>query len=117
MSYETRTVEWRLPDAGYYFEVERNAGVRTAGIDLELFQTVVYKNAVASAVVFFMGGAFYYFRRRWGQPLPFVAIAISMLAWVAVVTIPALALGAGPERSAGVFWKERATDAPKAQAV
>ena len=65
-------------------------GVRTAGIDLDLFQTVVYKNAVASAVVFFMGGAFYYLRRRWGQPLPFVAIAIPMLAWVAVVTIPAL---------------------------
>ena len=32
MSYETRTVEWRLPHAGYYFEAERNAGVRTAGI-------------------------------------------------------------------------------------
>jgi len=33
MSYETRTVEWRLPDAGgCYFEAERNAGVRTAGI-------------------------------------------------------------------------------------
>jgi SAM-dependent methyltransferase len=32
MSYETRTVEWKLPDAGYYFEAERNAGVRTAGI-------------------------------------------------------------------------------------
>lgn len=32
MSYETRTVEWHLPDAGYYFEAEQNAGVRTAGI-------------------------------------------------------------------------------------
>jgi ubiquinone/menaquinone biosynthesis C-methylase UbiE len=32
MSYETRTLEWHLPDAGYYFEAERNAGVRTAGI-------------------------------------------------------------------------------------
>jgi ubiquinone/menaquinone biosynthesis C-methylase UbiE len=32
MSYETRTVEWHLPHAGYYFEAERNAGVRTAGI-------------------------------------------------------------------------------------
>jgi ubiquinone/menaquinone biosynthesis C-methylase UbiE len=32
MRYETRTVEWHLPEAGYYFEVERNAGVRTAGI-------------------------------------------------------------------------------------
>jgi hypothetical protein len=32
MRYETRTVEWHHPDAGYYFETERNAGVRTAGI-------------------------------------------------------------------------------------
>ena len=32
MSYKTRTVEWKLPDAGYLFEAERNAGVRTAGI-------------------------------------------------------------------------------------
>ena len=78
-------------------------GVRTAGIDLDLFQTLVYKNAVASAVVFFMGGAFYYLRRRWGQPLPLLAIAIPMLAWVAVVTIPSLSIGVGPERSAGVF--------------
>lgn len=32
MSHEMRTVEWHLPDAGYYFEAERNAGVRTAGV-------------------------------------------------------------------------------------
>jgi ubiquinone/menaquinone biosynthesis C-methylase UbiE len=32
MSYETRTVEWHLPDAGYLFEAERDAGVRTAGL-------------------------------------------------------------------------------------
>jgi len=32
MSYETRMVEWELPDAGSLFEAERNAGVRTAGI-------------------------------------------------------------------------------------
>jgi ubiquinone/menaquinone biosynthesis C-methylase UbiE len=32
MRYETRTVEWHHPDADYYFEAERNAGVRTAGI-------------------------------------------------------------------------------------
>ena len=32
MSYETRTVEWHLPHAGYYFEAERHAGVRTVGI-------------------------------------------------------------------------------------
>ena len=32
MSYETHTVEWQLPHVGYYFEAERHAGVRTAGI-------------------------------------------------------------------------------------
>jgi ubiquinone/menaquinone biosynthesis C-methylase UbiE len=32
MSYKTRTVEWHHPHVGYYFEAERNAGVRTAGI-------------------------------------------------------------------------------------
>ena len=32
MKYETRTVEWHHPHAGYYFEAERSAGVRTAGI-------------------------------------------------------------------------------------
>ena len=32
MSYEMHTVEWQLPHAGYYFEAERNAGVRTAGL-------------------------------------------------------------------------------------
>jgi peptidoglycan/LPS O-acetylase OafA/YrhL len=78
-------------------------GVRTAGMDLERFQVVVYKNAIASAVVFFMGGAFYYLRRRWGQPLPLAVIAIPMLAWVAIVTVPSLSIGVGPERSAGVF--------------
>ena len=32
MRYETRTVEWHHPHAGYYFEAEQKAGVRTAGI-------------------------------------------------------------------------------------
>src|SRR5262249_10209233 len=32
MSYETRTVEWHLPSASYFFEAERDAGVRTAGL-------------------------------------------------------------------------------------
>ena len=32
MRYGTRTVEWHHPHAGYYFEAEWNAGVRTAGI-------------------------------------------------------------------------------------
>ena len=32
MIYETRTVEWHLPTASYFFEVEHDAGVRTAGL-------------------------------------------------------------------------------------
>jgi ubiquinone/menaquinone biosynthesis C-methylase UbiE len=32
MIYETRSVEWHLPTAGYFFEAERDAGVRTAGL-------------------------------------------------------------------------------------
>ncbi len=32
MTYATRSVEWQLPDAGYLFNAERNAGVRTVGI-------------------------------------------------------------------------------------
>ena len=32
MSHETRTVKWHLPSASYFFEAERDAGVRTAGL-------------------------------------------------------------------------------------
>jgi ubiquinone/menaquinone biosynthesis C-methylase UbiE len=32
MNYKTCIVEWHHPHAGHYFEAERNAGVRTAGI-------------------------------------------------------------------------------------
>jgi ubiquinone/menaquinone biosynthesis C-methylase UbiE len=32
MSYETRTVDWHLATASYFFEAERDAGVRTAGL-------------------------------------------------------------------------------------
>jgi SAM-dependent methyltransferase len=32
VSYETRAVEWHLPTASYFFEAERDAGVRTAGV-------------------------------------------------------------------------------------
>jgi ubiquinone/menaquinone biosynthesis C-methylase UbiE len=32
MIYENRSVEWHLPTAGYFFEAERDAGVRTAGL-------------------------------------------------------------------------------------
>jgi ubiquinone/menaquinone biosynthesis C-methylase UbiE len=32
MSYETHMVHWRLPTASYFFEAERDSGVRTAGL-------------------------------------------------------------------------------------
>ena len=32
MDYDTRTVEWRVPSASYFFQAERDAGVRTAGL-------------------------------------------------------------------------------------
>ena len=32
MTHDRRPVEWQLPHAGYLFEAERNAGVRTAGL-------------------------------------------------------------------------------------
>jgi hypothetical protein len=32
MTYETRSVEWRLPTASYFFDAERDADVRTAGL-------------------------------------------------------------------------------------
>ena len=32
MSFETRLVEWTVPTARYFFEAERDAGVRTAGL-------------------------------------------------------------------------------------
>ena len=32
MHYNTHTVEWRLPSASYFFQAERDAGVRTAGL-------------------------------------------------------------------------------------
>jgi ubiquinone/menaquinone biosynthesis C-methylase UbiE len=32
MTYQLRSVEWHLPTAHYFFEAERDAGVRTAGL-------------------------------------------------------------------------------------
>ena len=31
-SFQTRVVEWTVPTARYFFEAERDAGVRTAGL-------------------------------------------------------------------------------------
>jgi peptidoglycan/LPS O-acetylase OafA/YrhL len=77
-------------------------GVRVAGADLDRFQILVYKNTFASVVAFFMGGLFYYLRRRWGQPLPFSLVMALLVAWVGIVAVPALDLSEGL-RSAGVF--------------
>ncbi len=71
-------------------------GVWAAGLDSERFQYLVYKNTFTSVVVFLAGGAIYYLRRRWGQPVPFGFVGLLIAAWVAVVTIRAFRLGEGP---------------------
>jgi peptidoglycan/LPS O-acetylase OafA/YrhL len=71
-------------------------GVWTAGLDVERFQSVVYKNTFTSVVVFLAGGAFYYLRRRHGQPMPFAVAGVLMLAWSAIVTMGILRRGEGP---------------------
>ena len=71
-------------------------GVWTAGLDVERFQSVVYKNTFTSVVVFLAGGAFYYLRRRYGQPVPFAVAGVLMLAWSAIVTMGILRRGEGP---------------------
>ena len=75
--------------------------VWTAGLDFDLFNSVVYKNAFASVVVFLAGGAFYYLRRRRGQPVPFSVVGVLLAVWVATLTVRAFRLGEGP--SARVF--------------
>ena len=87
---------WIVPSLALFV-----AAVWTAGLDFDLFNSVVYKNAFASVVVFLAGGAFYYVRRRYGQQVPFSILLAVMAAWTAVVTIPSLRLGEGP--SARVF--------------
>jgi ubiquinone/menaquinone biosynthesis C-methylase UbiE len=48
MIYETRSVEWHLPTAHYFFEAERDAGVRTAGLLAR--QSPERLNAIRAAV-------------------------------------------------------------------
>lgn len=77
--------------------------LHSAGADLDRFQVLVYKNAIASAMVFFTGGAFYYLRRRWGQPLRFEVVGLLLVAWLVVVTVPAWDLNPQRAWSAGDF--------------
>ena len=71
-------------------------GFRVAGVDFDRLQSDVYKNSVASVAVFFLGGACYYVRRRWGAviraPLTWGAVAV----WLAFLTVPQLSRGALP---------------------
>jgi ubiquinone/menaquinone biosynthesis C-methylase UbiE len=48
MIYQTRSVEWHLPTAHYFFEAERDAGVRTAG--LSACQSPERLNAIRAAI-------------------------------------------------------------------
>jgi ubiquinone/menaquinone biosynthesis C-methylase UbiE len=48
MIYQTRSVEWHLPTAHYFFEAERDAGVRTAG--LLACQSPERLNAIRAAI-------------------------------------------------------------------
>jgi peptidoglycan/LPS O-acetylase OafA/YrhL len=75
---------------------------RVAGVDFDRFQTAVYKNAVASAVVFLLGGACYYVRRQFGRfvaaPVAWSAVAV----WVVLITVPLFG-DSFPLPSASVF--------------
>ena len=75
---------------------------RLAGVDFERFQIDVYKNTVASAVVFLLGGACYYVRRRWGRfvapPLAWTAVAV----WLTLLSVPVFG-NTFPLPSAAVF--------------
>jgi hypothetical protein len=79
--------------------------VRVAGLDFEHFQTAVYKNAVASWFVFFTGGALYYARRRWGQPLRIEIVVVLLLAWVLLLLAPSIGWTPAPLRSPGAFTR------------
>jgi ubiquinone/menaquinone biosynthesis C-methylase UbiE len=48
MIYQTRSVEWHLPTAHYFFEAERDAGVRTAGLLVR--QSAERLNAIRTAI-------------------------------------------------------------------
>jgi peptidoglycan/LPS O-acetylase OafA/YrhL len=78
------------------------SALRLVGVDFERFQVVVYKNAVASAVVFLLGGACYFARRQWGR---FVAAPVAWAAvgvWVVLITVPVFG-GTFPLPSSAVF--------------
>ena len=77
--------------------------VRAAGMDFDRFQAAVYKNAVANWFVFFLGGAFYYARRRWGQPFRIEIFLPILVAWMLLLTAPDLGWRDAPPRSPAMF--------------
>lgn len=48
MNFKIHTIEWKVPTARYVFDIERQAGVRTAGLLAR--QTPVVLNAIRSAI-------------------------------------------------------------------
>jgi peptidoglycan/LPS O-acetylase OafA/YrhL len=69
------------------------AALRAAGVDFDRFQVLVYKNAAASWFVFFAGGAMYYVRRRWGQPLPLALPLVLLGVWLPLIGVPVQMFG------------------------
>lgn len=76
------------------------AALKAAGVDFDLFQVLVYKNAAASWFVFFAGGAMYYVRRRFGQPLPVALVALLLGVWLALIGVPFQMFGRVPPSAA-----------------
>jgi peptidoglycan/LPS O-acetylase OafA/YrhL len=74
--------------------------LRASGVDFDRFQVLVYKNAAASWFVFFVGGAAYYVRRRWGQPLPLAFVALLAAVWLPLIGVPFLMFGRVPPSAA-----------------
>ena len=79
------------------------AAFARAGTDFDRFQVLVYKNAVASAVVFMFGGALYYVRRRWGAVLDGRLALAAIAVWVVALVEPPPGRHSIPLPSSPVF--------------
>jgi peptidoglycan/LPS O-acetylase OafA/YrhL len=79
------------------------AAIARAGTDFDRFQVLVYKNAVASAVVFVFGGALYYARRRWGAFLDGRLALVAISVWLIALIEPPPGRHSFPLPSSAVF--------------
>ena len=48
LRFQSKMVEWKIPSAGYLFEAERDAGVRTAGLLAR--QSPARRKAISQAI-------------------------------------------------------------------